>query len=169
MEPKNPFILRGALCTMLALPAALAFAATPPHVEEAVILTGWLHADDLTMTDVVVHVEMDGSTWSANVTEGGKFSITLPANAKATLRIEKPGHLPKEVTVNTHNVHEGEAGKQRVRRISFAVILDPVRRMAGLVYPGPVGGITFDQGGGCLAVAHDRKRVPARRQALMEF
>jgi hypothetical protein len=41
--------------------------------------------------------------------------------------------------------------------------------MAGFRYQGPVGSIGFDQGGGCLAIARDRKLVPARRQATMVF
>ena len=141
----------------------------PGPATEAVILTGWLHADNLNMADVTVAVEVDGTVVSAIVAENGHFTVSLPANTEAVLRIEKPGHLPKEVVVDTRFVKNGEVGQQRKRHLNFAVILDPVRLMGGLVYPGPVGTIGFDEGGGCVAIAHDGRRVPARRQALMEF
>ncbi len=137
--------------------------------DEAVLLTGWLHADNLNMADVTVAVEVGGQSMAAIVAENGRFTISLPANTAAVLRIEKPGHLTKEVTVDTRFLKDGEVGQQRKRHVNFAVILDPVRLMGGLVYPGPVGTIGFDAGGGCVAVARDNRRIPARKQALMEF
>jgi hypothetical protein len=72
------------------------------------------------------------------------------------------------VVVDTHFATLGEPG-QRVRRVRFAVVMELERHMAGFRYQGPVGSIGFDQGGGCLAIARDRKLVPARRQATMVF
>jgi hypothetical protein len=148
--------------------SALAGPPPGPPFDEAVILTGWLHVEGYTMTDVTVEVEVNGAYSIARVTEAGRFTITLPAGAEAKLRFEKPGHLSKEVLVDTRHAQDGDQG-QRVRRVKFAVIMELERRMAGLTYPGPVGSIGFDQGGGCLAVAHDRRLVKAKRQAVMEF
>ncbi|MCB0770168.1 MAG: hypothetical protein KDC00_07160 [Flavobacteriales bacterium] len=148
--------------------SALAGPPPSPPVDDAVVLTGWLHVEGHTMTDVSIEVEVNGAYTTAKVSETGRFSVTLPAGAKAKLRFEKPGHLPKEVLVDTRHARNGEAG-QRIRRVRFAVIMELERRMAGLTYPGPVGSIGFDQDGGCLAVAHDRRLVKAKRQAVMEF
>ncbi len=94
--------------------------------------------------------------------------MTLPANAEAILRFEHPGHLPKEVVVDTHFAGDGEVG-QHTRHISFAVVLEPERHMAGLDYAGPVGNIGFDKGGGCAVITRERKLVPSRRLKPMVF
>ena len=84
------------------------------------------------------------------------------------LRISKPGHLTKEVVVDTHHVNDGGFdGKQR--HVSCAVILQAKDHMAGLTYPGPVGTIGFDDGGGCMTVEHDRRLVPEHRQQVVVF
>ena len=132
------------------------------------MVTGWLHVEDLTMADVVLKVEVNGTTELATVSENGRFTVTLPAETEAILRFEKPGHLPKEVVVDTHNAQDGEPG-QHTRRVKFAVIMHLVRHMGGQRYAGPVGSLGFDDGGGCLAVSHDQKLVPVQRQALMVF
>jgi hypothetical protein len=159
--------LKTGLCAILLSLTAASWAAGPP-AEEAVILTGWLHVEDHTMADVVLEVEVNGTTHVAPVSENGRFTVELPANTEATLRFEKPGHLPKEVVVDTRHARDGSAG-QRTRRVNFAVIMELERRMGGLTYAGPVGSLSFDEGGGCLAVSHDPKRVPAKRQAPMVF
>lgn len=136
--------------------------------ESTVVLTGWLHVDDLGMGDVTVEVEVDGRTWQAQLSEGGRFTVALPAEAEAILRFEKPGHLTKEVVVDTRHARIG-GFQRRDRRIRFAVVLEQERHMAGLAYRGPVGKLSFEEGGGCLAVAHDRTMVPARRAKQMVF
>lgn len=167
--------LKVGLALALFLLFGFAQAATPPSSpptaaasEEAVVITGWLQVEGLTMKDVIVEVEVNGTTRIAPVSETGRFTVELPANAEVLLRFEKPGHLPKEVVVDTRHARDGEAG-QRTRHVKFAVIMELERHMAGLTYPGPVGTLSFDNGGGCLAVAHDRNRVPAKRHATMVF
>jgi hypothetical protein len=85
------------------------------------------------------------------------------------LRFEKPGHVTKEVTVDTRHVQDGDFGGQRRRQVKLAVIMEQERFMAGLTYAGPVGNLGFEPGGGCVAVAHTRSVVPAKRRAAMEF
>ena len=162
---------KAGLIALFLLPAGITFAATPPvsHAsDQAVQLTGWLHVEDYTMEDVTVQVDVDGVTHTETVTENGRFMLTLPANAEVTLRFEKPGHLSKEVKVDTRNVRDGGFGQHKKRKVSFAVIMQLERRMGGLTYPGPVGSLGFEQGGGCLAVTHDRTLIPAS-QAPMIF
>ena len=97
------------------------------------------------------------------VKENGRFDLVLPSGTSATLRFEKPGHLPKEVTIDTHNSTVGEPGSAE-RHVEFAVVLEPERWMGGLSYAGPVGSIGFDAQGGCLAVEHDKQMVLGRKQ-----
>lgn len=147
-------------------------AAPPPTgraADATVELTGWLHVEDLTMKDVVLEVEVNGTVRTAHVAESGKFSFDLPADAAVTLRFEKPGHVTKEVTVDTRNVQDGSFTREKKRHVKFAVIMELERFMAGLTYAGPVGNIGFEQGGGCVAVAHTREMAEAKRRAAMEF
>lgn len=168
--PMSP--ARLACCTaLLALMTTASFAAppeVPPAAEEAVVLAGWLHVESLTMADVVLEVEVNGTMYLGEVTPNGRFTVSLPANTQATLRFEKPEHLPKEVVVDTRHARDGGPG-HRTRRLHFAVIMELERRMGGLTYAGPVGSIGFEEGGGCVAIAHNRERVPAKRQAVMVF
>lgn len=154
---------------LLGLPAML-IAGAPPHPGAAddVILTGWLHVEDHYMDDMIVRVEVDGTSRTAPVSSNGRFDIALPANTEVVLRFEKPGHLPKEVVVNTSNARAGTPGKHK-RHVRFAVIMELERHMAGFTYHSPVGAINFDPDGGCLAVVHHRERVPPSRQQPMEF
>lgn len=171
MESRITSPTRILLASALLLFSGRILAAHPPGLKTAsdeVVLTGWLHVEDHTWQDAVVHVEVDGTSQVARVSETGRFDLRLPANTEVVLRFEKPGHLPKEVVVNTAHAHEGAFGKQR-RHVKFAVILELERHMAGFTYHSPVGTIGFEQGGGCLAVAHKREKVPPSRNKTMVF
>lgn len=161
----------GGICAALLLGLGGPTAANPPGApptQHAVVLTGWLHVEDHTMADVVLEVLVNGTARTAHVSETGRFSVTLPADVEATLRFEKPGHLSKEVLVDTRHVQDGSFD-QRTRRLRFAVILQQERHMGNWTYNGPVGSIGFEQGGGCVAVQHDRSLVPADRHKPMVF
>ena len=139
-----------------------------PPVHDAVVLTGWLHADDLYMDDISLEVEVNGTVERVAVSEAGRFTVALPADAEATLRFAKPGHLPKEVVVDTRHAAEGDLGG-RIRRVRFAVIMEQERHMGGFSYAGPVGTIGFEEGGGCLAVSRDSRLVPPGQPAPIVF
>ncbi len=167
-------LLSASAFSAAALFTTIGQAMTPPpptsaNLGTSVVLTGWLHVDDREMNDVVLEVEVNGTVRTAHVSGSGRFDIDLPAATSATLRFEKPGHVTKEVTVNTDNVQAGDFSAQRKRHVKLAVIMDPVRFMAGLTYAGPVGNLGFEEGGGCVAVAHTRTVEPAKRRAAMEF
>jgi len=171
MRTRNTHPLKAGIIALLLLNVCGTRAASPPLslvAEEAVVITGWLHTEDFTVHETNVEVEVNGVLQIAPVTLNGRFTITLPTDAEVVLRFEKEGHLSKEVTVDTRHAREGEVG-QRIRHVKFAVIMELERRMGGLTYAGPVGSLGFDAGGGCLAVAHDRNLVPAKRQAVMVF
>ncbi|MEX1131657.1 MAG: hypothetical protein WEC15_00395 [Flavobacteriales bacterium] len=171
---RNQIISRnsiGGICAALLLGFGGKATANPPiapPAEDAVVLTGWLHVEDHTMADVVLEVLVNGTIRNAEVSESGRFSVSLPANVEATLRFEKPGHLSKEVLVDTRHAADGSF-EQRTRRLKFAVIMQQERHMGNWTYNGPVGSIGFEQGGGCVAVQHDRNLVPADRHKPMVF
>jgi hypothetical protein len=170
METRNIPSLKVGLLAMFLLPAGIAVAGAPPAgpgAYEAVILTGWLHVEDHTMADVTLEVLVNGTVRMAQVSENGRFTVSLPADAEVTLRFEKPGHLSKEVLVDTRNSQDGSFS-QRTRRLKFAVVMQLERYMAGWAYTGPVGSIGFESGG-CVAVSHDRSLVPAGRNVPMVF
>ena len=171
METRNIPSLKASLLALFLMPAGIALAGVPPSgpsADEAVVLTGWLHVEDHTMTDVTLEVLVNGTVQVAHVSENGRFTVSLPADAEATLRFEKPGHLSKEVMVDTRHSQNGTFN-QRTRRLKFAVVMQLERFMTGWTYTGPVGSIGFESGGGCLAVAHDRSLVPASRNVPMVF
>lgn len=163
--------------TLLATGTALllatpTFALAPPTGNgnaAMVTLTGWLHVDDAFLDDVTIEVDIHGTVRTASLSSTGRFEIDLPAETSATLRFEKPGHVTKEVRVDTHHVADGDFGGQRKRQVKLAVIMEQERFMAGLTYAGPVGNLGFDAGGGCVAVEHTRAVVPAKRRATMQF
>jgi hypothetical protein len=145
-------------------------AAQPPGRASAteVLVTGWIHVEDLTWRDALVTAEVDGETRAARVTETGRFDLRLPAEAEVVIRFEKPGHLAKEVVLDTHHAQDG-AFARRKRHLRFAVVLELERHMAGWTYHSPVGTMGFDAGGGCLAVTHHRDKVPPSRFKPMVF
>lgn len=172
MRPSNHIQFAAFAAILLLNPSnALADPPSGPLKLDVVNLTAWLHVEDLTMADVVVELEIDGEVQRGSVGENGRFELSLPADVRALLRFTKPGHLPKEVVVDTYHVNEG-GFDGKTRNVSFAVILEAERHMAGLTYPGPVGGLRFEQGGGCLAVDHDQRKVPAhavQRETIVVF
>lgn len=166
--PRSPFPVAALLALFAATSPAFADGPAAPVEAGTVQLTGWLHVDDLSFDLTTVEADVNGMVLFAPVSRTGRFSLTLPVNANAVLRFEHPGHLPKEVKVDTHFAGVGEPG-QHARHINFAVVLEPERHMAGLDYAGPVGTIAFDKGGGCAAITKERKLVPTRRQKPIVF
>ncbi len=132
-------------------------------------LTGWLHVDDLEMRDVDLVVSVNGAQSRVRVNNSGRFEVNLPGESAVTLRFEKPGHVAKEITVDTRNLQDGGFDGQRKRQVKMAVIMEQERYMGGLTFAGPVGRIGFEQGGGCVAVEHTRTTEPAKRRGVMEF
>jgi hypothetical protein len=158
-------VMLWALVVVCMAPFHASFAADG-RIASAVVLTGWLHVDDLRMDEVVVEVEVGGNVEYSRVSRNGRFTVGLPAGTEATVRFERSGYQTKEVLVDTRGA---VAGTHTEHAISFAVVLDPVRTMGGQTYAGPVATISVEPGGGSLAVVHSRRLVPARHQRTMEF
>lgn len=140
-----------------------------PAYEEAVTLTGWLHVEELGFEKASVRLEVNGETLSVPISESGRIDVSLPSGVEAVLRFDHPGHVTKEVVVDTRFAKVGDPGKH-LRHVKFAVILEKDYFHDGLAYAGPVGNIGFDAQGGCLAIEHNSKRlVVGRKNQPMVF
>lgn len=150
-----------ALLTSAITPLRAAGPPPAPAFAGDVELTGWLHVEDFDFEDATVLLEVNGQISSVPISKTGRIDISLPVGTDAVLRFEHPGHLTKEVLVDTHHARDGYVGRD-VRHVRFAVILEETRLMAGMDYAGPVGNVGFDKEGGCLTVEHTRTLVVGR-------
>jgi hypothetical protein len=87
------------------------------------------------------------------------LAFTVPVNAKARLVFLKPGHLPKEVEVDTRNALNTSKAERMNRKVVFDVVLESEEQRPGRRYDGPVGSITFVNGTGTMKVRHDLRVV----------
>jgi hypothetical protein len=167
---KVPF--RSAAITVLLTCATIQVKAygppSAPLTDDAVVITGWVHVEDLSFDNTRVQLEVNGEVHLVPLTPLGRFDVNLPVGTEAVLRFEHPGHMPKEVMVNTHDARAG-GFREETRRVRLAVILEEERLMGGLRYAGPVGNIGFDKDGGCVAVGHTRQMVVGRKNEPMVF
>jgi len=136
--------------------------------QDAVVLTGWLHVEDVDFDEATVLMEVNGEVRSAPVSGSGRFEIFLPVGTEVKLRFEHPGHLTKEVIIDTRNAHEGNGGKRK-RRVRFAVVLDAERYMVGDAGTPNVGSIGFEKESGQLDLRNTRKLSVGRRNKPMVF
>jgi hypothetical protein len=149
------------LATLVGMSAAAGTQARPKApvtVLDAVAVTAWLHVDDGRLGEVTVEVVVDGTVNRGGVAANGRVDVMLPAGVVAVLRFTRPGHLTKEVVVDTRHVNDGGFNGKR-RHVRCAVILQTLRDTEGQTYAGPVGAIRFEEGGGCLTVDHDKRLV----------
>jgi hypothetical protein len=168
MQTCKPARTLAALAAAALLAHAPAFADAPPRNLDEVTLVGWLHVVDHDFALTTVEAEVNGTVLVAPVSRTGRFTLALPVNTEAVIRFDHPGHVAKEVKVDTHFAQDGEAG-QHPRTIHMAVVLEQERHLAGYTYAGPVGSIGFEKGGGCVVVEKTRRMVPARRGKAIEF
>jgi hypothetical protein len=160
-----------AACLLLGVVTSPLHASRPPApgaFEEAVMLTGWLHVEDLTYENAEVVLEMNGEQYTTRVSKSGRFDVSLPAGTEAVLHFKSPGHLTKDLVVDTRFVHEGGFTKEK-RHVKFAVVLELERHLYGFHYEGAVGNIGFDKDGGCMNVEHTRRLVVGRPNKTMVF
>lgn len=148
------------LVAVLGLFSLTLFGASGQPRPEGVVLTGWLHAVDGYMGDLVLVVELDGVRCSyAKVRRNGRFIVRVPDGAEVYLAFLKPGHLTKEVKVSTRNAVHTSLARSSVRTVKFDVVLEPLEERVGRRYDGPVGSLSFVNGSGCVKVRHHPKLV----------
>lgn len=144
-----------------------ALAGPPPGGSQtAVHLTGWLHVEAEGFCNTQVEIEVNGVQFPVPVTRTGRFDISLPLDMEVLVRFAHPGHLTKELLVDTHHSRTGAPGKKE-RHLRFAVILKDEQSMSGFDYDGPVGNIRFDEQGGCTVIDHTLQLRPGRQMLRM--
>ena len=169
MEKRVSLSCEAALLTALCALIGLSLFGTPatPVVRDEVLITGWLHVSDDHVNDAILVVELEGEHCLYTKLEfNGRFAFTVPVNAKARLVFLKPGHLPKEVEVDTRNALNTPKAERMNRKVEFDVVLESEEQRPGRRYEGPVGSITFVNGTGTMKVRHDL-RVVADGQAIV--
>ncbi|MBL0129640.1 MAG: hypothetical protein IPP83_19800 [Flavobacteriales bacterium] len=141
------------LAAALALLALTALSA-PATTRDEVVLTGWLQVEDHNAADIVLSAEVNDNCLYAEVEGSGRFSLSVPAGSRVVLTFSKPGHLTKEVVVDTRNALATPQAERTNRKVRFDVVLEPVRKRPGCKYDGPVGSLAFVNGSGTMKVKH---------------
>ena len=162
MEKRIDISFEAALLLALFGLFGLSLFASPSPVagRNEIMISGWLLAEDRHMDDAVLVVELEGEhCLFAELFDNGQFFFRLPVGAKATLVFMKPGHLPKEVTVDTRNALNTPKAVKENRKVKFEVVLEPLCKRPGRKYEGPVGSIQFVNGTGTMKVRHDLRVV----------
>lgn len=139
---------------VLALIALVALGSFAAPTGQAVLLSGRLLASDHSAHDLVLSVEVEGSCLFAEVSSRGRFSIAVPPGSKAILSFIKPGHLTKEVVIDTESAFGGSRAAKRARKLEFDVVMEPEQKHPGQRFTGPVGSVGFMKGSGALRVRH---------------
>ncbi len=152
------------LAAALSLAGMACFAISAHGANNMVTITGQLHADDRSLIDAVVVVELGAdaclrSALSAN----GRFEFKVPVGSKARLIFLKPGYLTKEVEVDTKNALNTDRSSKLNKKVQFDVVLEEELEHVDEVYLGPVGYIDFVNGSGLMRVRHDGRMKPFAR------
>lgn len=129
-----------------------ALLAARDHIE----IRGRLLLDGEALADAMLVVEVDDQDCIPfNLFPDGRFELSLPIDAKANIRFEKPGYMSKDVAVDTRNALRTNEAIRKNKLVRFDVQLQPEPRNERM-YAKPVGSITFAKGSGLMKVQHDR-------------
>ena len=149
------------LAGLLALIGLACFVAAAQGAGNTVTITGHLHADDRSMEDAVVVVELgDDACLRSELTANGRFEFRVPVGAKARLVFVKPGYLTKEVELDTRNAMNTDRARKLNKEVRFDVVLEEALEHVNEMYLGPVGYIHFVNGTGLMRVRHDERMKP---------
>lgn len=138
-----------------------ACALSPIHAEagiglpEDVVFTGWLRVEDHNVEDLVIMVEVAESCLYAEVLPTGRFTVAVPVGERALLAFIKPGHITKEVELDTRYSMANNKAARGNRTVKFDVVLEPEAKRPGRKYDGPVGSLGFHKGTGSTKVRHN--------------
>lgn len=163
MEKQRSITLEAALLTALLALLGLSLLAAPASspTGNEVIVTGLLHVRDVTVQDVIMVVEVDGERCQYGRLDGnGRFTLTLAVGGEARIVFMKPGHITKEVVVDTRNSSTVLGRGGTPRKVKFDVVLEPEAAALGRAYRGPVGSVGFSKGSGTVTVKHHKRYAP---------
>ena len=170
MKTKRHDSLAGSLLAgLLSLVGIACFAMAAQGANNEVVISGQLHADDLSLADAVVVVELgDEACLRSVLGANGHFEFKVPVGSKARLIFLKPGYLTKEVEVDTKNALNNDEARKLNKKVKFDVVLEEELEHVGEVYMGPVGYIHFVNGTGLMRVRHDERMAPVAEPAEAE-
>lgn len=163
MRTRNLPVAEAVLLTALLSLFALAASAAPGSPDE-VLFTGWVRLDDKNAEDVVLMVEVADQCLYAEVHPSGRFMLWVPAGAQAKVAFLKPGHLTKEIELDTRHSMANKKAERDNRKVKFDVVLEPERKRPGRRYDGPVGALGFNKGTGTVRARHTLNVVAAPKQ-----
>ena len=157
------------LAAALSLAGIACFALAAQGAENMVTITGQLRADDQSLADAVVVVELgDDACLRSELGANGRFEFKVPVGSKARLIFLKPGYLTKEVEVDTKNALTSDQARKLNKKVKFDVVLEEELQHMDEVYLGPVGYIHFVNGSGLMRVRHDGRMKPVAKPAEAE-
>ena len=166
MKTRKLLSVEAALLTALLALLGIAALAAPVSTKEEVVISGQLHADDLSLSDAVVVVELgEDACLRSELGANGRFAFKVPVGSKARLLFLKPGYLTKEVAVDTKNALNSDQARKLNKKVKFDVVLEEELQHVGEVYMGPVGYIHFVNGTGLMRVRHDERMKPVAKPA----
>lgn len=146
------------LAGLITLVAMLCFAMTTAASDNMVTITGQLHAEDHSLADAVVVVELgDVACLRSELGAKGRFEFHVPVGQKVRLVFLKPGYLTKVVVVDTRNALTSEQARKLNKKVRFDVVLEEELEHVSEMYMGPVGYIHFVNGSGLMRVRHDER------------
>lgn len=160
------------LAGALSLAGLACFAMAAQASDDEVTICGWLHADNESLSDAVVVVELSNDAClRSELGANGRFEFSVPVGAKAKLIFLKPGYLAKEVDVDTKNALNSEQARKLNKKVKFDVVLEEEAQHVNEAYLGPVGYIHFVNGSGLMRVRHDErmKSLAQRTDGAEEF
>ncbi len=165
MRTKHHDSLAGSLLAgLLSLAGIACFAMAAQASENLVTISGQLHADDQSLADAVVVVELgEEACLRSELGANGRFEFKVPVGSKARLIFLKPGFLTKEVEVDTKNALNSDQARKLNKKVKFDVVLDEELQHVGEEYMGPVGYIHFVNGTGLMRVRHDERMKPVAK------
>lgn len=155
MKPQRRITIEAVL--LIALFALIALGSFAAPMDREVLLSGKLLTPDRSTRDMVLSVEVEGACLYAKISDNGHFSIVVPPGSKATLSFIKPGHLTKEVFIDTESAFAGTRSSKYERKLEFDVVMVRESNHPSQSFIGPVGSIGFVQGSGSLRVRHQAK------------
>jgi len=138
-----------------------AVAETGREKSEEVVFTGWLRVEDRNVDDLVLVVEVADHCLYAEVLPSGRFIVAVPVGSQARLAFIKPGHLTKEIDLDTRNSMPNQKAARANRNVKFDVVLEAESKRPGRSYDGPVGTLGFHKGTGTTKVRHTLNVVAA--------
>lgn len=98
------------------------------------------------MPVTVTVINSNGHTVWSRTSRAARSTIRLPGDDRYVITFAQPWCIPKSIVVD---VRSGGVERRKPRKVAFEVVLE-LDRSGDQGYMGPVGSITFGEGGGMV-------------------